>query len=169
MPSVKVDLRQEHREFLQLDRKKLAAPAGLLGQPVVGQHVGPNGGLAQVRNARGPAPSASREAAPLQAGRDRQSCGAADQSMIGLMKPNSWIESAICWICFFECVRAFRCEEQLRGPDPLDLIRPRAAFWLAARSVFPQGWAPIIGARLISTSKKKARSVSLNGKWLNGG
>ena len=101
-----LDIKLKVDQPLQFDRQQLAVPAGVQGQLVVGQNIGPALGHTEMRQAQ------RRNGLPAQ-----QLCGfhpavpgddlVSSLISTGLVKPNSLMLAAICRICFLECVLAF--------------------------------------------------------------
>jgi hypothetical protein len=92
-------------QSLQLDFEDLLVPTGQLGQPVVGNHIGPALGIGQMIQANRGNPGEAEALGRLDAavaGDDAVSAS----TRIGLLKPNLPIEATIWVICLSEWVRA---------------------------------------------------------------
>ena len=100
-----LDIELQVDEGLELDGQHLLVPTGIERELVVGEHVCPPLGLGEVRERIVGTFSTEQLGGldPAMAGNDF----ALIETSTGLLNPKRSM-SAICWICFFEWVRAFR-------------------------------------------------------------
>ena len=99
--------RSSSQQVLQLLGQHLLVPAGIQRQLVVGEHIGPLLRRRHMSRAgrRGPSSMPSSFAASTRPWPARIMSCAIDEDRIGEAELS--MLSAICRICFFECVRAF--------------------------------------------------------------
>src|SRR5437764_199331 len=94
--------------MLELDGQDFRVPAGIEREPVIGNHKGPLLLLAEMLD-----PVTGTVCMPRSLAASRRPWPAMISSLpsinSGLLKPNSSIEEAICWICLRECTLALVC------------------------------------------------------------